>query len=78
MGVEAVCSRPDRKSSQNICEDHLKGKCSIEVIGLLQNPQLNRETSEGGAKNHGDLSDTYEVLIELDLRERQQNQRLLL
>lgn len=62
------------------CEEHLKGKYEIEVIDLLQNPQL----AEGDQilaiptlvrkmpfpirKIIGDLSDTERVLVGLDLR----------
>ena len=67
---------------KRICEEHLEGKYHIEVIDLLETPQL--------AKGHqivavpalvrslptplrriiGDLSDTERVLVGLDLKPR--------
>lgn len=63
------------------CEDHLKGKYSIEVIDLLENPQLAegdqilaiptlvRRVPVPIRKIIGDLSNEEKVLIGLDLRE---------
>ena len=65
-----------------ICEEHLKGRYSIEVIDLLENPQLARgdqilaiptlvrKLPEPLRKIIGNLSDTERVLIGLDLRPR--------
>jgi circadian clock protein KaiB len=65
---------------QQICEDHLAGRYSIEVIDLLKHPQLARgdqilaiptlvrRLPEPIRKIIGDLSDTERVLIGLDLR----------
>ncbi len=65
---------------KQICEDHLAGKYRIEVIDLLQNPQLGRgdqilaiptlvrKLPEPVKKIIGDLSDTERVLVGLDLR----------
>ena len=65
---------------KKICEEHLKGKCSIEVIDLLKNPQLAqgdqilaiptlvRKLPEPIRKIIGDLSNTERVLVGLDLR----------
>ncbi len=65
-----------------ICEQHLKGKYSIEVIDLLRTPQLARgdqilalptlvrKLPEPVRKIIGDLSNTEKVLVGLDLRER--------
>ncbi len=62
------------------CEEHLKGKYEIEVIDLLQNPQLAegdqilaiptlvRKMPHPIRKIIGDLSDTERVLVGLDLR----------
>jgi len=65
---------------KQICEDHLAGKYRIEVIDLLENPQLGRgdqilaiptlvrKLPEPVKKIIGDLSDTERVLVGLDLR----------
>lgn len=67
---------------KNICEEHVRGKYSIEVIDLLKNPQLARgdqivalptlvrKLPEPIRKIIGDLSNIEKVLIGLDLRER--------
>jgi len=64
---------------KNICEEQLKGKYSIEVIDLLENPQkgaadqifalptLVRKLPVPVRKIIGDLSNTERVLIGLDL-----------
>jgi circadian clock protein KaiB len=65
---------------RKICEDHLAGKYSIEVIDLLDRPQLargeqiiaiptlERRLPEPVRKIIGDLSNTERVLIGLDIR----------
>jgi circadian clock protein KaiB len=65
---------------KKICEDHLAGRYSIEVIDLLKQPHLSRgdqilaiptlvrRLPEPIRKIIGDLSDTQRVLIGLDLR----------
>ena len=67
---------------QKICEEHLAGQYSIEVIDLLKNPKLARgdqivaiptlvrKLPEPVRKIIGDLSNTQRVLVGLDLRER--------
>jgi circadian clock protein KaiB len=67
---------------KKICEDHLQGKYSIEIIDLLENPQLARgdqilavptlvrKLPEPVRKIIGDLSNTERVLVGLDLRPR--------
>lgn len=67
---------------KNICEEHLKGKYSIEVIDLLVSPQLARgdqivavptlvrKLPEPVRKIIGDLSNVERVLVGLDLRQR--------
>jgi circadian clock protein KaiB len=64
---------------KNICENHLKGRYSIEVIDLLEQPQLSRgnqilalptlvrKLPQPIKKIIGDLSDTERVLVGLDL-----------
>ena len=64
------------------CEEHLKGQYRIEVIDLLQNPQLGvgdqilalptlvRRLPTPIKKIIGDLSNTERVLVGLDLRDR--------
>ena len=63
-----------------ICEEHLKGRYKIEVIDLLKHPQLARgdqivaiptlvrRLPPSVRKFVGDLSNTEEVLVGLDLR----------
>ncbi len=65
---------------RKICEDHLKGQYRIEVIDLLEHPQLAkgnqilaiptlvRRLPTPIKKIIGDLSNTERVLIGLDLR----------
>ena len=65
---------------KRICEEHLAGKYTIEVIDLLERPQLargeqivaiptlERRLPEPVRKIIGDLSNTERVLIGLDLR----------
>jgi circadian clock protein KaiB len=65
---------------KRICEEHLEGKYRIEVIDLLQNPQLAegdqilaiptlvRRLPTPIRKVIGDLSNTERVLVGLDLR----------
>lgn len=65
---------------KNICEKHLEGRYSIEVIDLMENPQLAkgdqilaiptlvRKLPEPIRKIIGDLSNTERVLVGLDLR----------
>ena len=65
---------------KKICEDHLKGRYSIEVIDLVKKPQLSkgdqilaiptlvRKLPQPVRKIIGDLSDTERVLVGLDLR----------
>lgn len=65
---------------KKICESHIAGKYSIEIIDLLKNPQLARgdqiiaiptlvrKLPEPIRKIIGDLSDTERVLVGLDVR----------
>lgn len=65
---------------KKICEEHLKGKYTIEIIDLLVNPKLAqgdqilaiptlvRRLPEPIKKIIGDLSDTERVLVGLDIR----------
>jgi circadian clock protein KaiB len=65
---------------KTICEEHLAGKYTIEVIDLIQNPKLAqgdqiiaiptlvRKLPEPIRKIIGDLSNTERVLVGLDLR----------
>ena len=65
---------------KKICEDHLKGRYRIEVIDLVEQPQLSkgdqilaiptlvRKLPQPVRKIIGDLSDTERVLVGLDLR----------
>jgi circadian clock protein KaiB len=65
---------------KRICEEHLKGKYRIEVIDLMENPQLARSDQilavptlvrklpEPMKKIIGDLSNEKRVLVGLDIR----------
>jgi len=67
---------------KQICSEHLEGKYRIEVIDLLQSPQLARgdqilaiptlvrRLPAPVKKIIGDLSNTQGVLVGLDVRER--------
>lgn len=67
---------------QAICEEHLAGRYTIEVVDLLETPQLARgdqilalptlvrKLPPPMRKIIGDLSDTERVLVGLDLRRR--------
>ena len=67
---------------KKICEEHLKGKYTIEVIDLFKNPQLAagdqilalptlvRKLPEPIKKIIGDLSNTERVLVGLDIRSK--------
>ena len=67
---------------KKICEEHLKGRYIIEVIDLLENPQLAkgdqitaiptliRKLPPPIRKIVGNLSKTERVLVGLDLRPR--------
>jgi circadian clock protein KaiB len=68
---------------KQLCEEHLQGRYAIEIIDLLENPQLARgdqilavptlvrRLPEPIKKIIGDLSNTERVLVGLDLRVRQ-------
>ena len=70
------------KNLKQICEDHLQGRYEIEIVDLLENPQLAqgdqilalptlvRRLPEPIKKIIGDLSNKERVLVGLDLRER--------
>ncbi len=65
---------------KRICESHLKGRYDIEVIDLVEQPQLSRgdqilaiptlvrKLPQPVRKIIGDLSNTERVLVGLDLR----------
>jgi len=65
---------------RRLCEEHLPGQYRIEVIDLMENPQLAegdqilaiptlvRKLPEPVKKIIGDLSNTERVLVGLDLR----------
>lgn len=69
---------------KKICEEHLEGKYRIEVVDLLEQPQLAqgdqivalptlvRKLPPPVRKIIGDLSNTERVLVGLDLRPIQQ------
>jgi circadian clock protein KaiB len=65
---------------KHICEKHLQGQYTIDIVDLLENPQLAqgdqilaiptlvRKLPEPLKRIIGDLSDTERVLVGLDLR----------
>ena len=67
---------------RKICEEHLAGRYSIEVVDLIENPALGRgdqilalptlvrQLPTPIKKIIGDLSNTERVLVGLDLRPR--------
>ena len=67
---------------KRVCEDHLAGRYDIEVIDLLENPQLAagdqilaiptlvRRLPAPLKRIIGDLSNTEKVLVGLDIRPR--------
>jgi circadian clock protein KaiB len=67
---------------KRICEEHLGGRYQIEVVDLIENPELAkgdqifalptlvRKLPEPVRKIIGDLSNTERVLVGLDLRPR--------
>jgi len=73
-------SRNAVNNLQKICENHLSGRYSIEIIDLLENPQLAKEDKilavptlikslpVSVGQIIGDLSNTEHVLVGLDLR----------
>jgi circadian clock protein KaiB len=87
LGV--VRGGPDEKvdgsieNLRRICEQHLQGKCKIEVIDLLKNPQLAsgdqivairtlvRKLPNPVKRIIGDLSTTERTLVGLQFRPRQ-------
>jgi len=70
------------RNLKQICEEHLQGRYEIEIIDLLEHPQLARgdqilavptlvrRLPEPIKKIIGDLSNTERVLVGLDLQER--------
>ena len=71
------------RNLRQYCEEHLKGQYSLEVIDLLENPQLAegdqilaiptlvKKVPEPVRKIIGDLSNEEKVLVGLDIRPRQ-------
>jgi circadian clock protein KaiB len=67
---------------KRICEEHLAGKCRVEVVDLMANPALARtdqilaiptlvrKLPAPARKIIGDLSQTERVLVGLDFRPR--------
>jgi circadian clock protein KaiB len=67
---------------RKICEEHLQGRYSIEIVDLIENPALGRgdqilalptlvrRLPTPIKKIIGDLSNTERVLVGLDLRPR--------
>ena len=67
---------------KRVCEEHLKGRYSVEVIDLLEHPQLAKgdqilalptlvlKLPEPVRRIIGDLSNTDRVLVGLDLKPR--------
>lgn len=78
---QTVKSMAALRNLKGYCETHLKGKYAIEIIDLLENPQLAegdqimaiptlvRKVPEPIRKIIGDLSNEEKVLVGLDIRE---------
>lgn len=78
-------SRAALTNLKKLCEEHVPGQYQIEVINLLENPQLAqgdqivaiptlvRKLPEPLRKIIGDLSDTERVLVGLQLRPKKRN-----
>jgi circadian clock protein KaiB len=70
---------------KKICEEHLKGKYTIEVVDLLENPKLAkgdqilaiptlvRKLPPPIRKLIGDLSNTERVVVGLDIHPREED-----
>jgi circadian clock protein KaiB len=70
------------RNLQTLCEEHLPGRYTIEVVDLIKNPQLAegdqivaiptlvRKLPEPIRKIVGDLSNTERALVGLDIRPR--------
>jgi circadian clock protein KaiB len=68
------------KNLESICSEHLKGRCSIEIVDLMKNPQLAageqilaiptviRKLPEPVKRLIGDLSIREKVIVGLDIR----------
>ena len=79
-------SRAAFANLKKICEEHLAGQYSIEVIDLIENPRLARgdqifavptlvrRLPEPIKKIIGDLSDTERVLVGLDVKPAGRNE----
>jgi len=77
---QAPKSKAAFRNLQKICEEHLAGRYTIEVIDLLEQPQLAagdqivavptlvRKLPEPLRRIVGDLSDTERALVGLQLR----------
>ena len=77
---ESARSMAARRNLETICEKHLAGRYKIEVINLMEHPQLARgdqivalptlvrRLPPPMKKIIGDLSDEERVLVGLDLR----------
>lgn len=73
---------------KRICEQHMEGRYTIEVIDLVQNPQLARKDQilaiptlvrklpEPIRKIIGDLSNTEKVLVSLEVVNRKRSEGL--
>jgi circadian clock protein KaiB len=78
-GKTERCQAAER-NLRKVCEEHLVGLCTIEVIDLLEHPALAqgdqilavptlvRKLPEPVRRIIGDLSNTERVLVGLDLR----------
>jgi circadian clock protein KaiB len=77
-------SRAALENLRRICEEHLPGQYTVEVIDLIANPRLAkddqivaiptlvRKLPEPIRKIVGDLSDTERTLVGLQLRQKTQ------
>lgn len=68
------------KNLKNVCNEYLKGRCTVEVVDLLKHPQLAageqilaiptvvRKLPEPVKRLIGDLTITEKVIVGLDIR----------
>ena len=72
------------RNVQELCDTHLKGRCRVEIVDLLENPHLAqgdqilaiptlvRKLPPPLRRIIGDLSNTEHTLVGLDLKQRGQ------
>ena len=79
VGGQSARSLAAITNLRRICDTHMSGRCTIEVIDLMRNPELARDDQivaiptlvrklpQPARRIIGDLSATEKVLVGLDL-----------